>query len=123
MEERRRIRESDVRYIDLVYPLVDLRVDRDGCLAYAAARGYREPAQSSCIGCPLHTDETWQWLREAEPHNYADAVRVDAAIRRGGSRGAPLAGEAFLHRSRVPLDEADLRTPEQRGQGVLDLAP
>jgi hypothetical protein len=119
-EERRRVRPSDVRFVDLVYPLVDARIDRDGCLAYARDHGYQEPAQSSCVGCPLHTNETWQWLKENEPENWADAVRVDEAIRHGGGRGTPLAGEAFLHRSRVPLAEADLRTPEQRGQGAFD---
>jgi hypothetical protein len=34
---------------------------------------------------------------------WADAVAFDAAIRKGGARGLPLNGEAFLHRSRLPL--------------------
>jgi hypothetical protein len=39
---------------------------------------------------------------------WADAVAFDAAIRKGGARGEPLNGEAFLHRSRVPLDLAPI---------------
>ena len=41
----------------------------------------------------------------------AKAVDVDAAIR---SRRLP--GQLFLHRDRVPLDQVDLRTQEDRGQ-------
>lgn len=37
-----------------------------------------------------------------------DAVAFDEAIRKGGARGLPLNGEAFLHRSRVPLSIAPI---------------
>lgn len=55
-----------------------------------------------------------------------DAVEFDAAIRKGGSRGMPLNGEAFLHRSRVPLDQAPIdrltRAELAEAQGnLLDL--
>lgn len=39
---------------------------------------------------------------------WADAVDFDRQIRKGGARGLPLNGEAFLHRSRVPLDQAPI---------------
>lgn len=39
---------------------------------------------------------------------WADAVALDAAIRKGGSHRLPLRGEAFLHRSRVPLSIAPI---------------
>jgi hypothetical protein len=29
-------------------------------------------------------------------------------------------GEQYLHAARVPLDQVDLRTPEEAGQEVLD---
>lgn len=52
-----------------------------------------------------------------------DAVAFDAAIRKGGARGLPLDGEAFLHRSRVPLSIApiDRRTRGERRGEQLDL--
>ena len=50
------------------------------------------------------------------PEAWAEAVAVDRAIRTGlhGIRG-----RVYLHRSAVPLDQADLSTPADRGQ--LDL--
>jgi hypothetical protein len=54
---------------------------------------------------------------------WQDAVAFDEAIRRGGSRGLALSGEAFLHRSRVPLAIApiDHRTRAERHGEQLDL--
>lgn len=118
-DERRRVRLSDVKYIDLRYPLVELEMTREDCLAYAEENGYPEPPQTSCIGCPFHDNVHWRYIRDHEPHNWQNAIEVDRAIRRGGPNGKPLAGQAFLHRSKVPLEEADLRTEEEKGQEQL----
>ena len=58
----------------------------------------------------------WRHIRDGDPDAWADAVGVDRAIRIS-LRG--IRGEVFLHRSAVPLDQADLATAEERGQ--LDL--
>jgi hypothetical protein len=52
-----------------------------------------------------------------------DAVEFDRAIRKGGARGLPLNGEAFLHRSRVPLDQApiDRVTPKEWADRQYDI--
>ncbi|SES41233.1 hypothetical protein SAMN03159406_04141 [Rhizobium sp. NFR03] len=57
-------------------------------------------------------------MRDEDPEAWLDAVAVDRAIRTG-LRG--IRGEVYLHRSAVPLDEADLSTAADRGQ--LDLLP
>lgn len=46
--------------------------------------------------------------KEFRNPGWADAVEFDKAIRKGGARGLPLNGEAFLHRSRIPLDIAPI---------------
>lgn len=118
-DERRRVRTSDVKYIDLRYPLVEREMTRAMCLEYAETHGYPEPPQTSCIGCPFHDNVHWRYIRDHEPHNWQNAIEVDRAIRKGGPNGKPLEGEAFLHRSRVPLEFADLRTDEEKGQEQL----
>lgn len=57
-------------------------------------------------------------IRDTNPEAWADAVDLDRTIRTG-FRG--IRGEVYLHRSAVPLDEADLTTDADRGQ--LDLWP
>jgi len=90
------------RYLKTRYPLLDLGMSRKDCQRWLDARGWTTE-KSACIGCPFHGNQQWRELRDNKPDEWADAVAFDEAIRKGGSRGMPLNGEAFLHRSRVPL--------------------
>lgn len=51
-------------------------------------------------------------MRDNRPEEWADAVDFDRQIRsgnaRGNANGKPLLGEAYLHRSRLPLDQAPI---------------
>ena len=95
--------KRDVRYLTKRYPLLDLGMSRDDCERWLRSRGWTSVAKSACIGCPFHGNRQWRDLRDNHPEEWADAVAFDEAIRKGGARGLPLNGEAFLHRSRVPL--------------------
>ena len=95
-----------VRYVTKRYPLLDLGMSRKDCERWLTARGWGETAKSACIGCPFHGNQQWRNLRDNHPGEWADAVAFDEAIRKGGSRG--LNGEAFLHRSRLPLSIAPI---------------
>lgn len=55
--------------------------------------------QGRCMHCGCEAFDAPEW---------ADAVAFDESIRKGGARGLPLNGEAFLHRSRVPLSIAPI---------------
>ena len=53
------------------------------------------------------------------PDDWQHTVTVDADLRRpdSGMRIATTTkGELFLHRSLLPLDQVDLRTPAEKGQ-------
>jgi hypothetical protein len=102
-------RDSDgVRYLTTRYPLLDLGMSRTDCQRWLRARGWGDTTKSACVGCPFHGNAQWRDLRDNRPAEWADAVAFDAAIRKGGARGLPLDGEAFLHASRVPLDTAPI---------------
>jgi hypothetical protein len=102
-DEIGRVSDNDqVSYITKRYPLLELGMDRKACERFLSRRGW-SVTKSACIGCPYHGNRQWRDLRDNHPGEWADAVDFDAAIRHGGSRGLPLKGEAFLHRSRVPL--------------------
>jgi hypothetical protein len=51
-------------------------------------------------------------MRDNRPDEWADAVDFDRQIRsgnaRGNANGKPLLREAYLHASRVPLDQAPI---------------
>jgi hypothetical protein len=98
----------DPGYITKRYPLLELGMDRKACLRFLRSRGWDRVSKSACIGCPYHGNAQWRDLRDNRPQEWVDAVEFDHAIRKGGARGLPLDGEAFLHRSRVPLSIAPI---------------
>lgn len=64
------------------------------------------------ITCPFHGNAQWRNIRDTSPSEWADVVEFDVAIRQGNARanatGNPLLGQAYLHRSRVPLSDAPI---------------
>ncbi|MFD5881033.1 hypothetical protein [Streptomyces yangpuensis] len=110
---------NDVQYMRLEFPLlflpggagpIHLGWTRADCQRYLASRGFASTPKSACIGCPYTSNARWRRMRDERPAEWAEAVEFDEQIRNGYARavasGKPLAGEAFLHRSRVPLAEA-----------------
>jgi len=98
------------------WPLIEQRMSRHDCLRWLERHDHTIPPKSACVGCPVHSDMPWREIRDHDPEAWGEAVVVDRAIRTG-LRG--IRGEVYLHRSAVPLDQADLSTPADRGQ--LDL--
>jgi len=121
LDEIWRMREARVRYIRLVYPLIDRRMRRYDCLRWLEAHHHPIPPKSACVGCPFHSNEQWRHLKHNSPADWADAVAFDEAIRNGNVRlgRAGLRGKAFLHRSLKPLSEVDVSNATDKGQ--LDL--
>lgn len=104
----RRRDDQGVSYLRSRYPLLELGMSRTDCQKYLDSKGWGDTEKSACIGCPYHGNRQWRELRDGNPAEWADAVAFDEAIRKGGSRGLPLDGEAFLHRSRLPLSIAPI---------------
>jgi hypothetical protein len=107
----RRKDSHGVAYLDTRYPLLEDPVDmsRDDCDRWLEAAGWGAVAKSACIGCPYHGNRQWRDMRDQQPADWQDALEVDRMIRKGAGGGAiSLDGQAFLHRSRVPLDLAPI---------------
>ena len=73
------MRTSDVKYVTMCYPLIyELKWTRGHCIEWLKSQGIDVPSKSACIGCPLHSDENWHELSDAEK---ADAINFDESIR------------------------------------------
>ncbi|MFJ4572042.1 hypothetical protein ACIP4W_11520 [Streptomyces sp. NPDC088846] len=112
-DEFHRAKDADVQYMRNRHPLiVDLNWSRTDCISYLTSLGLADTPKSSCLGCPFHGNAQWRNIRDNSPAEWADVVEFDAAIRNGNTRantsGNRLLGEAYLHRSRVPLSEAPI---------------
>jgi hypothetical protein len=118
-----RAKDSDVRYLRNIFPLLDLRMTRDDCLTYLSDKGFGDTVKSACVGCPYSGNSRLRWLRDTEPDAWADLVEFDKAIRHGSPRaiaeGKPLRGKFFVHRSLKPLHQVDLDPPARRTLTLL----
>lgn len=115
LDEAMRVKPSFTRWQTNRWPLIEARMHRHDCLRWLERRGYPTPPKSSCIGCPFHSNAHWRAMRNDAPGEWAEAVHMDKEIR----QAFQMRGEQFMHRSMVPLDEVDLSTAEDRGQGNL----
>ena len=121
-DEMRRVRISQDHWKRNVYPLTGIPFDlldrpytRLMCEDWLREHYPRRfVPRSACVGCPYHTNDEWRRIRD-DPEQWADAVAVDEAIRHADG----MDGEVYLHRDCVPLEEADLRTDEDKGQMTL----
>ena len=119
LDEAIRKRPARQQWMTNRHPLLEpsTRMTRKDCLLWLDERGYPCPPKSSCVGCPFHSDAHWRDMRDAAQDEWADAVAVDRAIRLGNARGMrPI---EYMHDSRRPLDEVDLRTDDEAGQPDL----
>ncbi|MFE5162935.1 hypothetical protein ACFRNT_31410 [Streptomyces sp. NPDC056697] len=111
-DEFHRAKDSDVKYMRNRHPLIEIGWSRSDCVHYLTSLGLADTPRSSCLGCPFHGNAQWRHIRNTSPSEWADVVEFDTAIRKGNARanatGNRLLGEAFLHRSRVPLGEAPI---------------
>ena len=114
-DEMQRMRTSDVKYITNSYPLIDDGFSRRDCIDYLKTNNIAAP-RSACIGCPYHSDAEWRRLRDEAPEEFADAVKYEREIQ----QTVKTIGTPYLHRQRVPLDQVDLTTREERGQMTFD---
>jgi hypothetical protein len=73
-------------------------------------KGIEIPPRSACTFCPYHSTREWQKIKQV-PEDWKNAVDHDNAVRK---LRPPY--ELYVHPSRKPLDEVDLRTPEEKGQ-------
>ena len=109
LDEFKRMRISDVKYIDNRYPLVEKMMTRWDCIQWLQIRSLAVPDRSSCVFCPYHDVAEWQALAGSE--DWSKVVQVDAQIRK-----ARPPYDLFLHQKRKPIAEIDLRTPQEKGQ-------
>jgi hypothetical protein len=112
MDEAIRMKPSRHAFITHRWPLIEKEMHRRHCLTWCEERQYPKPSKSACTFCPYTDNARWRDMKANDPESFADAVAIDKAI-----RNIPAQREKwFVHRDRVPLDEVDLSTAEDRGQ-------
>lgn len=116
-DEAIRMKPSRLPFIQHRWPLIEKEMHRRHCLTWCEERQYPKPAKSACTFCPYTDNARWRDMKANDPVSFADAVAIDKVIRAGMPGPKRPKGDGwFVHRDRVPLDEVDLSTAEDRGQ-------
>ena len=71
-DEFTRMKISPIKASILMYPLIDLGLSREDCEAYLDEQGYPVPPKSACIGCPYHSNKTWNTLTDEQIEDVAE---------------------------------------------------
>lgn len=103
-DEAARMKDARQQWIVNRWPLVEIGMSRADCLAWMERYGYPVPPKSACLGCPFHSQKTWETMRDEQPEEFAEACEIDAVLRTGDARG--LRGVEYMHPLMIPLREA-----------------
>jgi phosphoadenosine phosphosulfate reductase family protein len=76
-EEAHRMRDSDVKYIENKYPLVDNKINRIDCEKLLASEEIPIPKKSGCYYCPFTTRPKWIKLLDENPDLYEKAILLE----------------------------------------------
>lgn len=100
----------------LDYPLLTLRISRNGCANIILREGLPLPPKSACWFCPYHTLQKWQEMRDREPELFERAATLEKLI--NDRREALGRDPVWLTRKLLPLHQA---TSDEATPSLFDL--
>jgi hypothetical protein len=100
------VKPSGAAFLVNRHPLIERFLSRSDCKAWLLRNGYPLPPKSACIYCPFQSNDGWR-RRQAVPSEWTEVVSLDRWLREP-AQVARFRGELFLHKSRQPLELADL---------------
>ncbi len=75
--ESRRRRESNVDFIVNSFPLIDDKINRQGCEDIIRKNGFDIPVKSGCYICPFQKLDEWKQLRKEHPDLFKKAMLLE----------------------------------------------
>tara|TARA_R100001443_G_scaffold25196_2_gene37952 strand:+ start:6533 stop:7354 length:822 start_codon:yes stop_codon:yes gene_type:complete len=112
-DEIQRIKDSRDKWTYNRYPLIEKNLRRHDCISWFN-KNYpsKHLPRSACTFCPYKTNAEWRYLRDNDPQAWLETIEFDESIRNVGLTKI----DQFVHKSKVPLKDADLSTAEDKGQ-------
>ena len=106
-DEVSRMKTNPLKYINNVYPLVEMEMRRSDCLTWMEEHRYPKPPRSACTFCPFHSTAEWREIKKNKKE-WDEVVAMDKAIRKQEqfkNKDEFVEDELYLHRKCIPIDE------------------
>ena len=75
--EVHRMKPARVDYVTNLYPLIDRKIGRDGCMDIIKGAGLPVPVKSGCYLCPFNSAERWSYIHDKHPDLYKMAMSLE----------------------------------------------
>lgn len=112
-DEIQRMKDSRRDGVQHRWPLIERKMTRENCKEWMLEHKYQMPPRSACTYCPYHSNKEWRRLRDEDPKSWHDAIEYERKLQAAASSVPRLDGVPYLHPSRVPLNQVDLRDPDK----------
>lgn len=76
-DEFHRIRLSDVKWCENIYPFIELKMEREDCIKEIMSYGLPEPPKSGCYCCPFQRKKEIYRLKSEHPKLFKRVVRME----------------------------------------------
>lgn len=100
-DEVERAKQSNVKYIQNTFPLIENKIRIDQIKKYFDDNGLKKPGKSACKCCPFHSDQYWMRFKKEFPSEFQEVCDFDEIIRNYPG----LKSKAFLSKHLKPLRE------------------
>ena len=108
LDEWTRAKDSRVKFIKHRWPLLEKRIDREGCKLWLKEQGLPVPVQSACIGCPYRRASEWIQMRNENQEEFLEACRFDEENRHNPLASEGVESDELFVYKHGPLSTADL---------------
>jgi hypothetical protein len=76
-DESHRVRDSDISYIENIYPFVDDKINREGCKTILEKYELPIPKKSGCWFCPFHKQKEWTEMLQNRPDLFEKSIKLE----------------------------------------------
>lgn len=104
-DEAARAKPNTQSWLTSRFPLLELGMSREDCLAWMAENGFEIPLRSACTFCPFHDNAQWRALL---PSEFTAVVAMEKRIQVAYKSASTMRSTPYFHPDRVPLDKVDL---------------
>lgn len=82
-DEERRVKKRYGDKQEIIYPLIDLDIDREGCKKIIREIGWTIPEKSGCYLCPFQRKVSWLALKDNDPELFKKAIDLENNTKNG----------------------------------------